>query len=132
MDRPTAYDLMANFDQSEKCQIHEISFRVGRYLGVVVGKNSTFRERAAINLIWMHETGIILKHKRFWEKPKPLCTSKSEIFRSVSFSDIGAIVIVLLTVIGLSIIVLIGENINYNYKKRKFKIREKIHLKINA
>lgn len=119
MDRPIAYDLMAkyHFSQHEICEVNEIIFRDHDKLAVAIGKNSTFRELTAKNVIWMRESGIFHKHQKYYLSKKPDCTTQNEIYRSVMFRDIGSIIFILIFVQIFSIIVLMFENIFYSCKK---------------
>lgn len=118
LNRPTAYDIMSKqFDAHQIRQTIEIPFRADRQLGVVVAKNSTFRERTAINLAWMRETGILSKYKIFWNRPKP-DGSNAESYRSVSIGDIGCIILTLIFVMVISAVCLLFELILYAREKK--------------
>lgn len=129
MDRPRAYNFLRSFDQTEICQLKEISFQKDRYLGIVVAKKCTFRERTSVSIAWMKETGVLNRIVRIWEWPKPICVSKSQIYRSVSISDVGSISLMLIIVNMISSIILIFEKIYFNHER--LKVQHKFNCRRN-
>lgn len=113
-----AYVLMAKiFEPHQICDTKTVTFRPSYKNGVILKKNSPFRERLSINWRWLREIGVFGKHKRIWMIPKPVCIS-NYYYKSIEFNYIAPLIVLLLSTNVFSFIILLCE-IAFAKKYRK-------------
>lgn len=108
------------FDEHEICDLKRVIFRPTLSNGIVLKKNSPFRERMSINWLWMREIGLAHHKIKHWEGTRLQCISKKH-FESVGFNYVLSIFLMLLISFPLSISILLWEIF---YHKRSTFARE--------
>lgn len=96
------------FEPHEICTLKRVSFRRNDLVGLIIKKFSPLRERIFINLLLMHEVGIIHKVSRHWNGVRPTCTARGH-FEGVRMEYLAPIFIFLILALNLSSLILICE-----------------------
>lgn len=120
-EKSTAWAVIPNlFEPHEICDTREIYFRKKDPFGIIVKKQSPFRERLLINYIRMLEVGVMHKIWNFWNPRKPPCTSQGH-FESVRLEYSTSCFLILFLAFLVSVGVLLIEISIVRYKQRNNK-----------
>lgn len=112
------------FTPREICDIRQITFRRNTFNGVVVAKDSPFRDVMARNWMWMVEVGLWQRHVQAWQGKHPKCILPSH-FTSVKFAYVKLVFAFLLVAYFVALVALVGEIIHKSMygKKNKANVR---------
>ncbi|XP_030372010.1 uncharacterized protein LOC115622251 [Scaptodrosophila lebanonensis] len=118
----TIYYFMEKFYlPHEICELNEISFRSETTLYSIIHINSTYRELLKQVQVRMLESGIIIKHRRYYTKSKLHCLSSNYVI-NVGMEYAAPLFIALLLAYFLALMVLLLELAWNNYRKKKLSI----------
>lgn len=96
------------FEEHEICDLKQIIFRPTFSNGIVLRKNSPFRERFSINWFWIREIGLAQRKIKYWEGRRFQCISKTH-FDSVGFNYVLSVFLMLIISVPLSVFILCWE-----------------------
>lgn len=139
METPVGYRVVSKlYDESEKCDLREVSFADIAFPYATCRKNSPYKEALRIgwvvgslfdgnNLLHFVHSPRMLRvkeqgiQKRLWKQvyaTKPKCTTRSA-FSALTMIDISPAIVILCFGCGTSLIILCGEILLERYKKGK-------------
>nr|QZH55078.1 ionotropic receptor 64a [Achelura yunnanensis] len=120
VDSSLAYRIMREtFTEREICDIQEVSMFQTLKMGILLKKNSPYKDLFAHGIRKIFEAGLAHRLKSVWDEPRPACvrTRDSSIF-SVSIMEVSSVLLVLLIGYGLAVVILFIEIVMYKTTKK--------------
>ncbi|GAB0086032.1 uncharacterized protein DMENIID0001_000070 [Sergentomyia squamirostris] len=122
-----AYAMIKDtFFEHEKCGISEIEYFLSAVPWYCVPKRSPYKEIIKVSLFQMKEYGVERREEDKIYAKKPTCSSQTQTFASVRFTDCYMVIIIIITGYITSLVIFMFELIIK--KKRIFQHQEKLCL----
>jgi ionotropic glutamate receptor len=125
VDTAYAYRLIEEkFTDEEICELHQMYLFPVRPLGAAIAKRSPFKQLITTEFIKLTENGIVSYQNTRWQKKKPKCVKSVTKIKAIDLNDASWVFILLATMITLSFVVAIFENVHFRLV-RKMRVKEK-------
>ncbi|GAB0086031.1 uncharacterized protein DMENIID0001_000060 [Sergentomyia squamirostris] len=122
-----AYALIKDtFLEHEKCGLSEIEYYISINAWYVIPKRSPYKEIIKVSVFQMKEYGVERREEDKIYTKKPTCSSQTQTFASVRFTDCYMVIIIIITGYITSLVIFMFELIIK--KKRFFEHQEKLCL----
>ncbi|GAB0093098.1 uncharacterized protein DMENIID0001_081590 [Sergentomyia squamirostris] len=122
-----AYQMIKDtFLEYEKCGLSEIEFYISALPWYIIPKQSPYKEIIKVSLFQMKESGVERREEYKIYTKKPTCSSQTQTFASVRFTDCYMVIIIIITGYITSLVIFMFELIIK--KKRIFQHQEKLCL----
>ncbi|KAM3960282.1 ionotropic receptor 75a [Aphomia sociella] len=120
VDSVVAYKIIREtFTERENCELQEIELYPPQKMGMVVRKQSPYKEHLTYGVRKMFESGLLKRLVSVWDEPKPPCvrTPDASIF-SVSLREVSIAFIILVTGMMLAVTALMSEILIHRIKAK--------------